>query len=183
MTIAQPATNTARDWAEAPLTELIDHILDKHHVFLRDHLPKIRERLEKILGKNAEDMCGFVPDLARTFFGLEQELYAHLLKEEQILFPHVKRLEAAKQAGEEAPAFHCGTVMGPIRQMEHEHSNGKQALEKLRQIANGYPIEEGMCKNRRGLFEDLMALETDLLQHMHLENDILHPRAAALEAG
>jgi regulator of cell morphogenesis and NO signaling len=183
MTDTTTQTTSAADWNTAPLSELIDHIHDKHHVFLREHLPKVRARLEKILGKQPDKICGFIPDLARTFFALEEDLYSHLLKEEQVLFPYVKQIEAAAEAGGAAPAFHCGTVAAPIGQMEHEHANGKRALEELRRLTEGYPIVEGMCRNRQGLFEDLLALEKDLLEHMHKENDILHVRALELERG
>jgi len=183
-TSATTTTTAVRDWNTAPLSELIDHILDRHHNFLRGHLPKIHERLERILGKKkGEELCGFIPDLSRTFFALEEELYAHLMKEEQILFPYIKSLEAAVAAGEPPPAFHCGTVRGPIAQMEHEHANGKEALGTMRRLTDGYQIGESSCGNRRALFEDLAALERDLLEHIRLENDILHPRAIDLEAG
>ncbi len=181
MTNAMTRSAPCAGWDAAPLGELIDHILETHHVFLREHLPKVRARLEKILGKKPEEICGFVPDLARTFFALEEELYGHLLKEERVLFPYVKQLEAAGEAGGPPPAFHCGSVSAPIRQMEHEHENGKRAIEEMRRLTGGYPIDEGMCRNRRGLFEDLLALEADLLEHMHKENDILHVRAMELE--
>ena len=180
MTTTTQHQNTT-DWNTAPVGDLIDHIVNTHHVFLRGHLPKLQAMFERLLGKSPDKLCGFVPSLAKTFFGLQAELNDHLLKEEQILFPHVRRLAEARAAGRPAPAFHCGSVAGPIHQMEHEHANGKRALEEMRKIATGYPMQEGMCQNRRALFEELLALETDLHEHMHLENDILHPRATALE--
>ena len=183
MTTTTQTTDSAaaRDWTSAPLNELIDHILDKHHVYLREHLPHVQAIFERIMGKNPDKVCGFVPNLAKTFLALKEDLESHLLKEEQILFPHIRRLEDARNAGQPAPAFHCGTVAGPITQMEHEHANGKKALDEMSRLTAGYPLEDGMCANRRALFESLRALEADLLQHMHLENDILHPRARSLE--
>ena len=148
---------------------------------MRAHLPQIQARLERILGKKPEDICGFVPDLAKTFFALKEELDAHLMKEERILFPMIVRMEQARASGDALPANHCGTVRAPIRQMEFEHSNGKRALDTMRRLTGGYPIVEDMCKNRRGLFEELLALEADLVEHMRLENEILHPRAMQLE--
>lgn len=180
MTTTTQTQNTT-DWNTAPLGQLIDHIIDTHHVFLREHLPKLQAMFERLLGKDPDKLCGFVPSLAKTFFALQAELNNHLLKEEQILFPHVRRLEEALAAGEPAPAMHCGTVAAPINQMEHEHANGRRALEEMRRIAGGYPLQDGMCENRRALFEALLALESDLHEHMHLENDILHPRAVAME--
>ncbi len=173
----------AQDWNAASLRELMDYIVNKHHAFLRAQLPKIQGRLERILERNSGEICDFIPPLAETFSALRAELESHLLKEEQILFPHVARLEAAREAGEPAPAFHCGTVLGPIRQMEYEHANGQRALEEMRRLTEGYKLGGDGCPGREGLFGDLLALESDLLEHIRLENEILHPRAARLEAG
>jgi regulator of cell morphogenesis and NO signaling len=181
MSETSTTTAAAVDWSAAPLNELIDHIYNTHHVFLREHMPKIRARLEKLLQKDPEKMCGFIPPLSQTYFALEEELYNHLLKEERILFPYIKQIEASHTSEAAAPAFHCGSVAAPIGQMEHEHANGKQALEKMRELTGGYPMTDGMCLNRKGLFDDLIALEADLHQHMHLENDILHVRAVEME--
>jgi len=180
-TTISDAKPEAGDWESAPLSDLIDHIVETHHVFLRAHLPKLGERLERLMRKSPETRCDFVAPLHDTFFDLKNELDAHLLKEERILFPMITQMEEARAAGAEPPPNHCGTVQAPIRQMEHEHANGKKALAGMRALTNGYPIEEGMCNGRRGLFEDLLALEADLFEHMRLENEILHPRAAELE--
>ena len=181
MSETSTTTAAAADWTAAPLNELIDHIYSTHHVFLREHMPKIRARLEKLLQKAPEEMCGFIPPLSQTYFALEEELYNHLLKEERILFPYIKQLEAANTAGGAQPEFHCGSVAAPIGQMEHEHANGKKAVAKMRELTGGYPMTDDMCLNRKGLFEDLLALEADLDRHMHLENDILHVRAVEVE--
>lgn len=170
-----------RDWSGARLGELIDHITNTHHAFMRTHLPKVQAIFDKILAKQSGDICGFVHPLSQTFFSLRAELENHLMKEEQILFPQVVSLEEAREAGNPPPSFHCGTVQGPISMMEHEHANAKKALDEMRRLTNGYPAEEDMCPNRRTLFEALMELEADLDQHIHLENDFLFPRAIKLE--
>ena len=170
-----------RDWSSAPLRELVDHIVNTHHSFMRAHLPKVEAIFDRILAKQADDICGFVHPLSQTFLSLKAELESHLMKEEQILFPHVVRLEGAREAGNPPPPFHCSSVQAPISVMEHEHANAKKALEEMHRLTNGYPTKEDMCSNRRALFEALMELEADLHQHIHLENDLLFPRAIKLE--
>ncbi|MCP5112403.1 MAG: iron-sulfur cluster repair di-iron protein, partial [bacterium] len=147
MTTTTQSQNST-DWNTAPLTDLVDHIVNTHHVYLREQLPNLQATFERLLAKKPDDLCGFVPSLAKTFFALKDELDAHLLKEEQILFPHIRRLAEARASGAAAPAFHCGSVAGPIHQMEHEHANGKRALEELRRIAGGYKLTDDMCENR-----------------------------------
>ena len=179
---AGTASGQAKDWSTAPLNDLIDYLVARHHQFLRAQLPQIEDRFERILGgKDPKDVCGFVPKLAGVFQELKAELDAHLMKEEQILFPMIARMEDCKQRGEALPPFHCGSVRAPIGQMEFEHTNGKRALAPMREIAGGYRIEEGCCQGRTALFDNLTALESDLIEHIRLEEEFLHPRSIALE--
>jgi regulator of cell morphogenesis and NO signaling len=117
-------------------------------------------------------------DLRETFAGLRQELEAHLIKEEWVLFPLVKQLEAARVAF----PTHCGTVNNPIRVMEHEHETAGAALERLGALTGGYRAPVDGCASLRALYQGLAGLEADLRRHIHKENNILFPRAAALEA-
>ncbi|MCW5976657.1 MAG: hemerythrin domain-containing protein [Bryobacteraceae bacterium] len=171
------------DWGAAPVEHLIGHILKTHHAFLREQLPRIEGMFDRILGKRPDEICGFVPTLANTFFGLKAELESHLMKEEMILFPHIVRLARAREAGEETPRAGFGSVRGPIAVMEHEHESGNQALEQMRRLTDGYAMKNSSCPNRRELFQALSELDADLVEHIRLENEILHPRAIRLEAG
>ncbi len=102
----------------------------------------------------------------------------HLFKEERVLFPLIKQLEAAR-----APfPIHCGTVGNPIRVMTHEHDDAGSALERMRALTGGFQTPPDGCTTFRALNEGLAALEADLHHHIHKENNILFPKAAALEA-
>ena len=177
-------TNSARleggvDWASASLSDLIRHILDTHHAYLRDALPKLTHQTQAAATEQPEAL----PALSKVFQDLRNELESHMWKEEMVLFPLIRGLEAARAAGQPAPTAHCGSVRNPIRVMEHEHDSAVRALAEMRRITNGYALPEDADDGHRTLFTGLTELEADLHQHIHLENDILHPRAAELEAG
>jgi regulator of cell morphogenesis and NO signaling len=106
----------------------------------------------------------------------------HLLKEEQVLFPCIRGIEAHAREGGPEPVTECVTVRNPIRQMKLEHTNAGQALDRMRGLASGYRPPEDACESFRALYEGLQALEADLHEHIHLENNILFPRAIELEA-
>ena len=119
--------------------------------------------------------------MQRTFSALAEELSV-LMKEEQVLFPYVVRLEESLLAGEPAPPAMFGTVVNPVRMMMQEHDSAGDALRKLRMITKDYSVPEDACISYRTLYEALKGFEADLHQHIHLENNILFPRAVAMEA-
>ena len=158
--IAAPVDNS-RDWSRATLGQLISHILAKHHSFLKEELPRLDQLLTKIVNKRYHHLA---PAL-EIFLGLKAELDQHLLKEEIILFPRIQRLEV---------------VRGPIRMMELEHDSAGNALRQLRAATNDFEVPEGVCNTYRAVMASLEELEADLHMHIHLENNVLFPRAAAL---
>lgn len=165
------------DWSRASLTDLCDHIEQTHHVYLRTQFP----RLEQLLGKVLSAHGGHHPELravAGQFRALVGELGPHLMKEEQILFPAIRRLEAA----DSPPRFPFGSVRNPIRMMEHEHDGAGHCLHELRRLTNGYAPPTDACATWRQLLLGLDALERDLHLHIHKENNLLFPAAARLEA-
>lgn len=178
---SEPEDKQERDWRQASLTELTDHIEQNHHAFLRKVLPHISERFGKVIqahGKNHGDM---LREVNSSFNGLREEIEAHLMKEEQILFPHLREMSAALAAGESLPPMHCGSVASPIRQMEHEHEKAGAALSTMRTRTSEYELPNDACPTFAGLYHDLQALESDLHQHIFLENNILFPRAEEAE--
>jgi len=176
---SENASAGRQDWASAPLADLIQHILDRHHDYLRRELPRLSELSAAHSGRHGDAL----EPLCSTFSELKNELESHMWKEEMVLFPLIRGLEAARAAGQPAPTAHCGSVRNPIRVMEHEHDSAVRALAEMRRITNGYALPEDADDGHRTLFTGLTELEADLHQHIHLENDILHPRAAELEAG
>jgi regulator of cell morphogenesis and NO signaling len=174
---SEGAPPDTRNWAVAPLTELCDHIEQTHHAYLRKELP----RLDQLTGKVAEVHGTRYPklhDVKAVFQDLQAELVPHMMKEEQILFPAIRQLEAASQR----LSLPFGTVQNPIRMMEHEHDVAGNALGKLHELTNGYQIPRDACNTYCAMLQGLHELELDLHQHIHKENNILFPRAIAQEA-
>lgn len=175
-----PADGT--DWTRAPLRDLIRHILTTHHYYLKVELPQLRLRLQKVIrvyGTQDHESLAPLPDLLR---GLTSELDMHMHKEEVILFPFIERCEAAVHAGSPIPPSPFGSLANPIAMMESEHESAGSALRAMRSATNGYEVPSYACITYRSMLEGLRELEQDLHLHIHLENNILFPRAIALEA-
>ena|SRR5687768_16169316 len=178
---AGSARADARDYAAGPLSDLIRHITDTHHVYTREESARIQALLEKVCAKHGENH----PRLAEVrdlFLKLDADLQPHLLKEEQILFPYILRLEAARAGGGMPPFAPFGTVNNPVRMMMFEHDTAGDLLREIRAAADDFQVPEGGCMSFRALYGALEAFELDLHQHIHLENNVLFPRAVELEA-
>lgn len=165
------------DWTRATLSALIAHILQKHHAYLRNELPRLAKMVAKVHDVHGERH----PELAevrQTYDGLHAELASHMMKEEQILFPLIEAMESSQSL----EAAHCGSVNNPIRMMEHEHDSAGAALARMRSLTGDFAPPEDACNTYRVLLDGLAELEADLHRHIHKENNILFPRASELEA-
>ena len=174
-------TASVRDWSSTSLTELVNHIEQTHHVFMKEQLPRIAGLLDKTLNAHGERHGDMLKVLKHSYTSLKTDIEMHLEKEEQILFPLIRQMEAFKQGRGPVPDMHCGSISNPIRQMEHEHDVAGQFLMKMRQITDNYKLPDDACPTFTALFEGLDALEKDLHEHIHLENNILFPKAEGLE--
>lgn len=161
--IASPA-NSQVSWNEAPLNDLIQHILTEYHVPLKEELPRLEAMSRKVLEVHGDKQPVMLPELLAVLRGLKAELEQHMVKEEQILFPMIQRGQGAMTGG-------------PISVMEHEHDSAGRALQRLRELTDGYEVPAEACNTWRALWHGLAALEDALHQHIHLENNILFPRA------
>jgi regulator of cell morphogenesis and NO signaling len=171
------AAVATRDWNTAPLGELVDHIVGKHHAYVKAEVPRLQALIAKVVGAHGKNH----PELQQAqvaFSELASELAGHLMKEEQILFPYVKQM--ARGASGDACCF--GTVQNPIRVMILEHDNAGAKLREIRQATNNYTLPQDACLSYSTLFTALTEFEHDLHQHIHLENNILFPRAARMES-
>lgn len=165
------------DWS---LDFLIDYIVNNHHKFTRNKLPEIGQYSKKVAAVHG----GRHPELQQIYYEFTQlhgEMINHLEKEEEILFPYVKQLVKARETGErpETPGF--GKAANPIAMMEHEHDEAGAAMEKIRELCDDFSPPEDACTTYRLLYENLEAFEKDLHKHVHLENNILFPKALHLE--
>ena len=165
-----------RNWAAAPLSELCDHIEQTHHAYLRRELPRLALLIAKVAEVHGRRHLE-LQKVTSVFEELQDELIPHMMKEEQILFPAIRQLEAASQP----LVLPFGTVQNPIRMMEHEHDVAGNALDRLHKLTNGYQIPRDACNTYCAMLQGLHELQLDLHQHIHKENNILFPRAAAQE--
>lgn len=171
-----------RDWKTAPLSELTQHIIGVHHEYLRRELPAIQTRLDKVYRVYNQRYGPTLIGLPEVYANLRGELELHTRKEEIILFPAIEAFEEAVNAGRQLPATPFGTVANPIHMMEREHESAGQALARIHEITRDFELPEHACVTYRALMTGLDELERDLHMHIHLENNILFPRAEKLEA-
>lgn len=175
-----PDTNEV-DWNQASLNDLANHIVATHHNYLRRELPAIAVRLEKVYRVYNQRYGPTLTGLPEVYAALAAELDSHMKKEEMVLFPSVVATERAIASGQPLPPSCFGTVANPIRMMEAEHDNAGQALQQIRRITHNFEIPGHACVTFRALMRGLEELESDLHLHIHLENNILFPRALQQE--
>ncbi len=172
---------SVKDWSGTSSTELVDHIEQTHHVFMKEQLPRLAGLLDKVIQAHGERHGEMLEHLKGNYTALKTDIELHLAKEEQILFPLIRQMEAFGQGRGPVPEVHCGSIGNPISQMEHEHDVAGQCLAEMRRITSDYSLPEDACSSFAALFEGLDALEKDLHEHIHLENNILFPNAQRLE--
>jgi regulator of cell morphogenesis and NO signaling len=173
--------------AELPYNEwgldfLADYIVNTHHRYIRKTLPDIVTYAAKVAQVHADNH----PELIRINQLVEEvnsELTAHMMKEERVLFPYIKELVAADTNTQTVHASHFGTVQNPINMMEMEHELVGRNLDEIRKISKNYFIPEDACASYRLLYKMLDEFEEDLHIHIHLENNILFPKALEVEKG
>jgi regulator of cell morphogenesis and NO signaling len=174
------ATAPARNWQAEPLSELLAHIQSTHHAYTREEIARLGPLFDKVCAVHG----GNHPEVLRLrelFSGLAAELTTHLMKEEMVLFPYILRMEEAVVAKEPVLPPPFGSVRNPVAMMMNEHDGAGSALREMRQIGNGYAAPPDACISFQTLYQALAAFEADLHQHIHLENNVLFPRAIAME--
>jgi regulator of cell morphogenesis and NO signaling len=176
---AEPG-NEAGNWSEQSLASLIGHIVERHHGYCREEGARLEPLLAKVVSKHAEHH----PELAQIqtlFTSLRNELSMHMMKEERVLFPYIVALEDSSTRKSLPPRAPFGTVQNPVRMMVQEHDNAGQLLKEIRSLARNFAVPEDACTSFKALYQGLEAFGADLHQHIHLENNLLFPRAIALE--
>ena len=177
---AAHAAQKDRDWQNEPLADLIAHIENTHHQYTREEMARLVPLLNKVCsvhGKNHPELH----QVRASFQSLVQELTSHMMKEEQVLFPYIVRMEEAVIQKEPVLPSPFGSVQNPVTMMEHEHDSAGNALRDMRKASCGYTAPADGCVSYQTLYKALADFEADLHQHIHLENNILFPRAIAME--
>ena len=168
------------DWQSESLSELITHIKSTHHKYTRDETVRLAALLQKVSsvhGKNHPELFG----IRETFDWLSQELMTHMMKEEMVLFPYIERMEESVIQNEPVLPAPFGSVQNPVTLMEHEHDSAGAALRSMHKVSSDFTPPTDSCISYQTLYRALAAFEADLHQHIHLENNILFPRAIAME--
>jgi regulator of cell morphogenesis and NO signaling len=169
-----------QDWQAATMTALIQHIVEKHHTFTKEELPRLERLLHKVCGVHGAQHPELL-QLKTVFLDLKTELDPHLLKEENVLFPYLTSLETATANHAPAPRAFFGTVQNPVRMMTLEHDAAGDLLKEMRAITNDYAVPAEACMSYQTLYQALAGLEADLHEHIHLENNLLFPKAMQAE--
>lgn len=159
---------------------LADYIINTHHEYVRESIPFLSELAAKVArvhgGRHPE-----LVEVANVFMRIAQDLSLHMMKEEKILFPFVKELVSVKKSGGKLEEKPLGTVSNPIQVMEMEHEQAGEDLEEIRRLTSNYALPADACNSYTILFKKLEEFENDLHKHVHLENNILFPKAIKLE--
>ena len=165
------------DWS---LDFLADYIVNTHHSYVRKTLPDLVLYAAKVAGVHGKQQ----PELLRILELVEEvnaELSSHMVKEEKVLFPYIKELVAGSNLTQVSHAAQFGTVQTPINMMEMEHEIVGENLEEIRVLSNNFTLPEDACASYSLLYRMLAEFEDDLHTHIHLENNILFPKALKLE--
>lgn len=160
------------------LTALSEEIVNRHHEYVRKEMPVINGYLEKIAAKHG----GRHPEMihvTQIFKALTEEMNLHMQKEEKVLFPRIKEIEAVRNNGMEA-AVQPTYLKAPVVVMEQEHDHAGSAMAEIRQLTSNYTLPADACTTYQLSFAALQAFEQDLHRHVHLENNVLFPKAMEL---
>lgn len=153
---------------DGSLSEAVDHLLETHHKYLKEALPRLAALLDKVVAAHLTRH----PELktvGELFGELRADLEPHCMKEEQVLFPMIKEMEASGGLAE----FHCGSLRNLIRVMQMEHEQVGALLDNIRETTHNYTVPEDGCGSYRLLMESLQELEADTRLHIQKENEIL----------
>lgn len=183
--LAEATQSTAQhedglDFQNASLNELIEHILKTHHLFTKSEMDRLEALTTKVINAHGERHPELI-QLGELFKQLCGDLKPHMFKEEQVLFPYITAMTQAASQNQPAPFAPFGTVNNPVRRMMMEHDTAGQILRELRALASDYKVPPDACISYQTLYEALENLEKDLHQHIHLENNILFPKALDME--
>lgn len=173
-------TSGGLDFDKVKLDFLSDYVINAHHAYVRENIPFILELANKVArvhGVNHPE----VVKVAEVFSRIAKDLSLHMTKEEVILFPYIKELVNAERTGIQVDLKSFGSVTSPIHVMEMEHEQAGEDLVEIRELTSGYALPVDACNSYTILYKKLEEFENDLHKHVHLENNILFPKAIKLE--
>jgi regulator of cell morphogenesis and NO signaling len=177
----QSGRSIVSEWETRPLGELIRHVVERHHAWLRNELPETGQLIHRVNWTEGRQRSGTLPELEKLFRRFQREIEDHLKKEEAILFPIIERLEHASASGAPAERHLFGSIENPVHFMMEDHELANRLLAKMKELAIQTQSGEPPPAARQSIFDRLEAIEGDLAIHSQLEDEVLFPRAIRLE--
>ncbi len=166
--------------AEATTLELTEHIVAQHHGYVRRESARLIPLLKTVVSRHAA--CHPELKMVQDLFGaMADELFAHMIKEENVLFPYLVKMEAWLRDGHTPPSAVFGSVEVPISRMLADHDDAGELAKRIRTLSSDFRPPDDACPAYRALYKGLEEFEQDLHRHVHLENNILFPRALEME--
>jgi len=159
---------------------LADYIVNTHHKYVteaNDLIAQYSNKVAKVHGDHNPEVI----EINDLFMAIANELNMHMHKEEMILFPFIRQLANAKKSGQSIDPPHFGTIQNPINMMEMEHVDAGDIMKQITELSNNFTPPEHACNTYRALYAKLEEYQDDLFEHIHLENNILFPKAIKLE--
>ena len=169
----------AIDFEKMNLMQLADYIVQTHHAYVKNEMPQIHAYLEKVSSKHG-DRHPELYKIFQTFNAVKEEMEGHMKKEELVLFPRIKELQKLANNENARLQLNIGYLQSPITVMEQEHDHAGNLLNDIRILSSDYTPPQDACTTYRLCFAALKAFELDLHQHVHLENNILFPKAVGM---
>jgi len=176
-----PSSPVLKDWTKESLASLTAYIVNTHHAYVKREVPRLTELAGKVVNRHGDtrlELSAIQAKLAE----LGEELIAHQGKEEVVLFPYIGKLERFVSGSGNKPRDCFGTIAHPIAMMTKDHEIAGSLMAEIRDLSRDYTPPDGACPTFRAFYEGLHEFELDLHQHIHLENNILFPRAIVLES-
>ena len=177
LAVDEPADVDGASWVSMTASELVDHLEATHHRYLWDEMPRVTALVDKIVAVHGERHPELVP-IAACVARVFADLGPHMMKEERVLFPMIRELDASSGS----PVFHCGTLRNPISVMLSEHDAVGALLAELRHVTGDYTPPADGCATYAACFAALAEIEADTHLHIHKENNVLFPLVVRLEA-
>ena len=177
---SRKVTREDRNWITMPLCDLTRHIREKHHQYVRDAICRVQPLLDKVISKHGTNHAE-LGDTGRLFTEVSREMIMHMQKEEQVLFPYIDALEKSANTQEPVEPPFFGTVRNPVHAMMKEHDAAAELVKQIRDSTSDYLAPADACTSFRALYEALREFESDLHEHVHLENNVLFHRAVEME--
>ncbi|MDG1805021.1 iron-sulfur cluster repair di-iron protein [Flavicella sp.] len=173
-------TKRAENYDTWNLNFLMDHIVNIHHKYVLDSVDILNQYINKVAKVHGHHYTELL-EIQSLFREVAQELNFHMQKEEKILFPYIKYLVQIENGMEEYTKPHFQSVQNPIQVMEEEHESAGDIFKRIAELTNNYTPPKEACNTFKAMYSKLQEFEEDLHQHIHLENNILHPKAKKIE--